>query len=678
MFLIVIYRGVEMYGVMENLRLNMRKVGSVSLLFFLSYVCLSTVIFNKSVEASELNLPATDKLLDISDVHSKPVMKGLRFDPENPRNLQFVFDSANMDNVNKETASRLINYFIAGLTIPEEDLWVNLSPYEQDRIVDDGLVKTDLGRDMLSQDYVLKQFSSSLFNPDGSTGKNYWETLRKRLLQVSNEVALPTDVFNKVWVVPEKADMVEDEDGAGVLILKSSLDVMLEEDYLAVESNLDEVTLAKAPNDLSKTVMRDKVLPVIKNEINYGENFSTLRQIYNSLLVATWFKKKFAQTFYNNYFNSKTIEGIEIKDSKEEIYKSYVEAYKKGALNVSKKERDINSGKLVKRHYFSGGENFQRLSSSVNILPQVSWTVKKAAFVGLAFVANVALTFGQDNVAVREADNPGYVIERVNNLEQEIEAVVDSLWAKGNEFEMYFVGKNFQHRRAYISEMVSSAKTTKNLVEELVAKEKMSVSDLRKYYNSKLEEFEFITEVANSLSEDITFDMYFFGHYFSTRMAYKSLLISSAKTDHMRVYEYCRDNNISVKKLKSIYEKKLEDHRMIKAVEDALLKGRIWTQAKYFGYSDVNDFSNQNKSVYVMLLELMIDEKLTPEDLNKRLEKTTGMRIRLTHNVGGVSMRSLGSAIVPFSNELITRAAKIVEDFSSINVSISALERMND
>ncbi len=52
---------------------------------------------------------------------------------------------------------KLIKYFMAALTIPEEDLWVNLSPYEAHRITPQKLGETELGKSLLSQDYILKQ-----------------------------------------------------------------------------------------------------------------------------------------------------------------------------------------------------------------------------------------------------------------------------------------------------------------------------------------------------------------------------------------------------------------------------------------------------------------------------------------------------------------------------------------
>ncbi len=66
---------------------------------------------------------------------------------------------------------------MTSLTVPEGDLWVNLSPYEPDRIVPQALGQTEMGRDLLAQDYLLKQITASLMNPEGESGKKFWERI---------------------------------------------------------------------------------------------------------------------------------------------------------------------------------------------------------------------------------------------------------------------------------------------------------------------------------------------------------------------------------------------------------------------------------------------------------------------------------------------------------------------
>jgi len=60
---------------------------------------------------------------------------------------------------------KLIKYFLAALAVPDQDQWVNLSPYEKDRIIANDFARTTMGRDLLAEDYMLKQITASLIYP---------------------------------------------------------------------------------------------------------------------------------------------------------------------------------------------------------------------------------------------------------------------------------------------------------------------------------------------------------------------------------------------------------------------------------------------------------------------------------------------------------------------------------
>ena len=64
---------------------------------------------------------------------------------QNPLNISFIVDTADSGKIKDKDTNRLIEYFLSALTVPEQDLWVNLSPYEQDRIVPRALGQTAMG-----------------------------------------------------------------------------------------------------------------------------------------------------------------------------------------------------------------------------------------------------------------------------------------------------------------------------------------------------------------------------------------------------------------------------------------------------------------------------------------------------------------------------------------------------
>src|SRR5205814_1829907 len=136
----------------------------------------------------------------------------------------------------RQEARKLIKYFLASITVPEKDLWVNLSPYERNRIIPEGFGVTEMGRDLLAQDYILKQLTASLIYPEDQLGKEFWERVRTKAQEKYGTTDIPMNTFNKIWIVPNKA--VVYENGASAFVIESNLKVMLEEDYLALMNNV--------------------------------------------------------------------------------------------------------------------------------------------------------------------------------------------------------------------------------------------------------------------------------------------------------------------------------------------------------------------------------------------------------------------------------------------------------
>lgn len=332
----------------------------------------ANAIFPSGLRAAEITLPNPAQFVNLSSAYSFPVLKGLKFDPQNPIEMEFVIDTADQKNISREEAAKLVRYFLAGLTIPAKDIWVNMSPYEKDKIIPAVLAETDLGKDLLGQDYILKQISSSLTYPESDIGKDFWIKTYGAVAEVAHTAKIPVNTFNKIWIVPDEAAVYE---GANMAIVtKAKLKTMLDEDYLALSNNVSGIQqkkknmqedLIEKINKVSSAVMREVILPKINREVNSGRNFAALRQIYHSLILAIWFKQKFQDSLYQYYINQGKIKGIDLtdKDAKEKIYNLYVEAFKKGIYNYIRAEKEfVVSGSRIKRQYFSGGiSNFGNL-----------------------------------------------------------------------------------------------------------------------------------------------------------------------------------------------------------------------------------------------------------------------------------------------------------------------------
>ena len=94
-------------------------------------------------------------MVQTSDAFVPVMMRGLKMDAKDPLVFDFLIDNGNTGfplngEKFKAESDKLIKYFLAALTIKEEDLWVNLSPREEGRIIPETFGMTDLGRDLLA------------------------------------------------------------------------------------------------------------------------------------------------------------------------------------------------------------------------------------------------------------------------------------------------------------------------------------------------------------------------------------------------------------------------------------------------------------------------------------------------------------------------------------------------
>ncbi|MFH0754556.1 MAG: hypothetical protein V2A70_08325 [Candidatus Omnitrophota bacterium] len=375
--------------------------------------------------AQVLNLPAPGVKVVVSEAFMPVMIKGLKVHPENPLLFDFIIDTGDEDKplpgtlpgdeamdakatqgVNRMPSEidikRLIKYFLAALTIKEDDLWVNLSPYEHERMISDGLGKTELGRDMLAQDYILKQLSASLMDPEKDLGRAFWNRVYARAREQFGTTDIPLDTFNKVWIMADKAKVLERDNAA--YVVGGHLKVMLESDYHAQEQALTneghsaplhdnqrgsvspgtlpaELALdTKATQgadhlptqELSKSIIQEIILPEIEKEVNQGKTFAPLRQVFYAMILASWYRLAVKDALLNQVYSNKgKTDGVLSDDPviKEKIYQQYLEAYRKGVFNYIKDEfvaeahgsstsaglLSEQAGEFVPRKYFSGG-----------------------------------------------------------------------------------------------------------------------------------------------------------------------------------------------------------------------------------------------------------------------------------------------------------------------------------
>src|SRR5471030_2717645 len=106
-------------------------------------------------------------------------------------------------------------------------------------------------------------------------------------------------------------------------------------------------------NALGSNIVREIVIPELTREVNEDKNFTQLRQVYNSLILATWYKKKIKDSILSQVYADKSkvtgvgyessviVKNVSLRGAKgdaaisdtEKIYQRYLQAFKKGVCN---------------------------------------------------------------------------------------------------------------------------------------------------------------------------------------------------------------------------------------------------------------------------------------------------------------------------------------------------------
>jgi len=363
-----------------------------SFLFLFNFTIFPTSVQAQIVNDTTFNLPLPGSMITTTEAFQPAVMTGIVLNPEDPLEFEFMINNgeSNLEGeAFQKEAEKLIKYFLATLTIPEEKLWVNLSPYEKEQMISQAFGETEMGRDLLGQDYILKQLSASMMYPKDELGKAFWERVYDKAFELYGTRDIPVNTFNKVWIVPEKADIYENEMGA--FIIDSHLKVLLEEDYIALQKNMDKESLgmrdmvkgeAEKISQVTTEVIRELMIPEIEKEVNEGRTFANLRQIYNSMILGSWYKKTLKESLLGQvYVDQNKIAGVDLEDktAKEKIFNQYIAAFEKGVYNYLKRDYDPQTNEITIQRYFSGGAVFETLPQVIAASPVQSFKAPDTA-----------------------------------------------------------------------------------------------------------------------------------------------------------------------------------------------------------------------------------------------------------------------------------------------------------
>lgn len=332
----------------------MRKIACQILLISVYILCACISVSNAEIKnISSVTFNSISSAFNGGSEHLRFTVKA-----KEAGNLEAVIDT-------NEGVNKLIEYFFIGLAVPYDKFWVNLNPHEPNRIIDNELGNTNLGRILLAADLKLKQDACRFTNPQNSNfGKEYW----RLLIEKAAELNLPENqipVSTRFWIVPDEV-LVSQNEGQ-IHIVKSSLKVCLESAYLSEKISIGDPR-QKQLQDYASGLMEKLILPQLNKEVNEGYAYSDLRQVYQSLILARCYRNNpgMKRQNFSRALNTRNVLSDAHPDylySPAQIYLDYLASLKKGEYSFSQNDTTMNSFLTVRsiRHYFSGGVDFRTI-----------------------------------------------------------------------------------------------------------------------------------------------------------------------------------------------------------------------------------------------------------------------------------------------------------------------------
>lgn len=198
-----------------------------------------------------------------------------------------------------------MNAFLIGLAASSDKFWVNLNPTEPNRLVDATLANTDIARILLEADLQMKKDVAVLTDPRScATGKEYWE----RLTAIASRHGPLTHITQRTryWIVPGTIEIGANRDG--IYLQRADLQVKLQ----SISSSLNQDANMNTDGQTEESIEQELILPPLVDIINHASQYAALRQIYSSLVLATWYRSNYRNTLapYADRIDSNNLEGL--------------------------------------------------------------------------------------------------------------------------------------------------------------------------------------------------------------------------------------------------------------------------------------------------------------------------------------------------------------------------------
>ena len=298
-----------------------------------------------------------------------PVVGGISFPLDDPMQLGFnLLADPNLgmptSEEQSELLSRLGHYLNALLVLSGDQVNVTLRPTDSYCGLPKLLRYTELGRDLLAQDILLKHFTASQLHPSTIHGKAFWNKIDSL---VTDSQAFETCF--RVWILPDSANIrTETENGLGcVKIEQSNLKVLCGIDYdmlHKIQKRWDKRPIFDdIPQYNQQTIdsFKELILPKVEQEVSSGSRFGLLRQIFSVLVIAKWIKESElgAALKQAGFVDSNNPEKYNLNTVSEDILHSmkhsYLQMFGDGIWQYTRTHINVESNVAEKRLYVAGG-----------------------------------------------------------------------------------------------------------------------------------------------------------------------------------------------------------------------------------------------------------------------------------------------------------------------------------
>jgi hypothetical protein len=307
----------------------------------------------------------------------------------------------------KEASALSAKAFIAGLTIPNHKFWVNLNPWEPERIIEKDVSPTDVGRIMLEADLQMKKDFNKYEDPCHSqVGVKYWKLLdeeREKLIgacmkkhpgEIKESRNILFSATTRHWIVPDGIKVYGNDEEAYVanatlkiysepVAKHSTFDIANQDRRSISKGCLDEINRsAKIYGEYVKELEDRMILPLVVQDINRAERYSELRQVYISLALAQWCKERRGapRGIFSKLINSASLKGIEAQTAwnPKEVWNRYVKSFKEGEYNcclenTTTRSYEKEGGTVTEtltetKCYKAGGVDFTNLMKNITLM----------------------------------------------------------------------------------------------------------------------------------------------------------------------------------------------------------------------------------------------------------------------------------------------------------------------